>query len=143
MVLENHSLKRFCTAYYMLCYLVYIIFPLISRPDFSMNWLLLVCFTMYVRWIEIHYETSVSFAAFLLWYLCLYILNALPLWKINFYMSAFDWLRINNKYDFRSTNRFAQREFFKSSIRKITNSEIPVFIYNTLTTIKISCNVCK
>ena len=28
-------------------------------------------------------------------------------------MSAFDWLRINNKYDFRLANRFAQHIFFK------------------------------
>ena len=28
-------------------------------------------------------------------------------------MFAFDWFRINNKYDFRLVNRFAQREFFK------------------------------
>ena len=33
-------------------------------------------------------------------------------------MSSFDWLRINNKYDFRLANRFAQREFFKLFIRK-------------------------
>ena len=30
MILENHVLKSFWTAYYMLCRLVYIIFPLIS-----------------------------------------------------------------------------------------------------------------
>ena len=28
-------------------------------------------------------------------------------------MSPFDWLKINNKYDFRLVNRFAQREVFK------------------------------
>ena len=33
-------------------------------------------------------------------------------------MSNFDWLTINNKYDFRLANRFAQREFFRSSIAK-------------------------
>ena len=33
-------------------------------------------------------------------------------------MSAFDWLRINNKYDFRLANRFAEREFFKFFITK-------------------------
>ena len=30
MILENHLLKSFWTAYYMLCHLVYILFPLIS-----------------------------------------------------------------------------------------------------------------
>ena len=33
-------------------------------------------------------------------------------------MSAFDWLKINNKYDFQLANRFAQREFFKFFITK-------------------------
>ena len=33
-------------------------------------------------------------------------------------MSAFDWLRINNKSNFRLTNRFAQREFLKFFIRR-------------------------
>ena len=33
-------------------------------------------------------------------------------------MSAFDWLRMNNKYDFRLSNRFSQREFFKLFITK-------------------------
>ena len=33
-------------------------------------------------------------------------------------MSAFDWLRINNKYDFGLTNSFPQREFFKFFITK-------------------------
>ena len=28
-------------------------------------------------------------------------------------MTAFDWLRINNKYGFRLTNRFAEHKFFK------------------------------
>ena len=28
-------------------------------------------------------------------------------------MSAFDWFRINHKYDFKLANRFAQRKFFK------------------------------
>ena len=28
-------------------------------------------------------------------------------------MSALDWLKINNKYDFQLDNRFAQRKFFK------------------------------
>ena len=33
-------------------------------------------------------------------------------------MSTFDWLRINNKYDFRLASRFAQGEFFKFFIAK-------------------------
>ena len=33
-------------------------------------------------------------------------------------MSAFDWLRINNKSDFRLANRFALREFLKFFIKK-------------------------
>ena len=33
-------------------------------------------------------------------------------------MSAFDWVRINNKYDLQLANRFAQHEFFKSFITK-------------------------
>ena len=33
-------------------------------------------------------------------------------------MSAFNWLRINNKKDFRLASRFAQREFFKFFIPK-------------------------
>ena len=60
-------------------------------PEFSLKWLALVWFKLCVKWIEIHYEISVSFAGFLLCSLCIYILNVLPLWKINFDMSAFDW----------------------------------------------------
>ena len=33
-------------------------------------------------------------------------------------MYAFDWLKINNKCDFRLANRFAQWEFFKFFITK-------------------------
>ena len=33
-------------------------------------------------------------------------------------MSVFDWLRINNKYDFRLADRFAQPEFIKFFITK-------------------------
>ena len=33
-------------------------------------------------------------------------------------MSALDFLKINNKYDFRLANRFAQGEFFKFCITK-------------------------
>ena len=33
-------------------------------------------------------------------------------------MTAFDWLRINNKCGFRLANRFAEREFFKFFITK-------------------------
>ena len=33
-------------------------------------------------------------------------------------MSAFDWLRTNNKYDFLLANRYAQRKFFKFFITK-------------------------
>ena len=45
--------------------------------------------------------------------LSVYILDVLSSWKINFYMSAFDWLRINNKCGFQLAKKFAQREFFK------------------------------
>ena len=61
---------------------------------------------------------SLSFAGFLLCLLCVYILNVLPLCKINFYMSAFNWLRINNKCDFRLAKKFALREVFKFFITK-------------------------
>ena len=33
-------------------------------------------------------------------------------------MSAFYWLRINNKYDFQLANRFAQQKFFKFFVIK-------------------------
>ena len=33
-------------------------------------------------------------------------------------MSAFDWLRKNNKYDFQLANMFVQRKFFKFFITK-------------------------
>ena len=33
-------------------------------------------------------------------------------------MSVFDWFRINNNYDFRLVNGFAQGEFFKFCITK-------------------------
>ena len=33
-------------------------------------------------------------------------------------MCAFDWFRINNKYDFQQADTFAQREFFKFFITK-------------------------
>ena len=42
----------------------------------------------------------------------------LPLWKFNFYMSAFDWLRMSNKYGFQLANRFARTEFFNLFITK-------------------------
>ena len=51
-------------------------------------------------------------------HLCVYTLNVLTLWKINFYMFVFDWFRINNKYDFRLANRFTQCKFFKFFIAK-------------------------
>ena len=47
-----------------------------------------------------------------------YILDVLPSCKINFFMTAFDWLRINDKCGFRLANRFAEREFFKFFIPK-------------------------
>ena len=47
-----------------------------------------------------------------------YILDVLPLRKINFYITAFDWLRMNNKCGFRLDNRFAKRKFYKFFIRK-------------------------
>ena len=47
-----------------------------------------------------------------------YILDVLQLRKINFCMTAFDWLRINNKCGFRLANKFAERDFFKSFITK-------------------------
>ena len=50
--------------------------------------------------------------------LCDYILHVLPLWTINFFISPFDWLRINNKCGFRLANKFAQRKFFKFFITK-------------------------
>ena len=43
--------------------------------------------------------------------LSVYILIVLPLWNINFYMSTFDWLRINNKSSFQVANRLAQQIF--------------------------------
>ena len=52
--------------------------------------------------------------------LSVYILNVLPLYKTNFYMSAFDWLRLKNKCGFRLAYRSAQREFFKFFITKDT-----------------------
>ena len=48
-----------------------------------------------------------------IWKEDIYILDVRPLWRINFYVSAFNWLKIKNKYGFRLANRFAQREFFK------------------------------
>ena len=47
-----------------------------------------------------------------------YTLDVLPLWKINFYITAFDGVRINNKFGFQLAKRFAQREFFKFFITK-------------------------
>ena len=41
-------------------------------------------------------------------------------------MSAFYWLRISNKYGFRLTNRFAQREFFKFFVTKVRTDEFAV-----------------
>ena len=41
-----------------------------------------------------------------------YILDMLPLWKINFYVSTYGCLRINNKCGFRLDNRFGQCKFF-------------------------------
>ena len=57
-----------------------------------------------------------------------HILDGLQLWKINFYTSVFDWLRINNKCGFQLANRFAQSEFFKFFITKdnlVKTDELP------------------
>ena len=43
-------------------------------------------------------------------------------------MSTFHWLRINNKYDFQLTNRFAQRDFFKFFITKVRTDELAVIL---------------
>ena len=48
----------------------------------------------------------------------IYILDVLPLWKTNFYMTAFDWLRINIKCGFQLANRLAECKFFKFFITK-------------------------
>ena len=72
-----------------------------------------------VIWIKMHYEISVSFG-FLLWALSVHILNLLPLWKIVFYTSAFYWIWINNKDDFRLDNRFPQSKVFKFFILNLT-----------------------
>ena len=53
--------------------------------------------------------------------LSVYILNVLRLWEINFYMSFFDWLRINNKCGFQLANRFPQRKFFIFLITNFLN----------------------
>ena len=45
-------------------------------------------------------------------------------------MYAFDWLKINNKCDFRLANRFAQWEFFKFFITKddqVRTNKLPRF----------------
>ena len=46
----------------------------------------------------------------LVFYSVLFVLHfgCVAIIKINFYISAFDWLKINNKYDFRLANRFEQ-----------------------------------
>ena len=41
-------------------------------------------------------------------------------------MSAFDWLRINNTYDFQLANRFAQRQFFKFFLTKVNYKLEPI-----------------
>ena len=45
-------------------------------------------------------------------------------------MSSFDWLRMNNKYDFRLASRFAQREFLKFFIKitKLEPMNLPRFL---------------
>ena len=55
--------------------------------------------------------------------LSVYILIVLPLWNINFYMSTFDWLRINNKSSFQVANRLAQQIFqivYKKKKKKLS-----------------------
>ena len=39
-------------------------------------------------------------------------------WQVNFYMSAFDWLRMNYTCRFRLANKVARCEFFKFFIAK-------------------------
>ena len=107
MTLENHSLKRFWTAYDTLCHLVYIIFPLNSMT------LVYAQVTATKLIIKYHLVLQVFYSV-----TSVYILDVLPLWKINFYITAFDWLRINNKCGFRLASRIAQREFFKFCITK-------------------------
>ena len=42
-----------------------------------------------------------------------WIIRTAAIMKINFYLSAFDWLRINNKSGFRLANIFAQHKLLK------------------------------
>ena len=108
---KNDSRKSFIkfiwTAYDTLCHLVYIIFPLISMTWFQAEVTATSLIMKYQLVLQVFYSV-----------ISVYILDVLPLWKINFYMTAFDWLRINNKCGFRLANRFAEREFFKFFITK-------------------------
>ena len=63
--------------------------------------------------------------------LSVYILNVLPLWKINFDMSAFDWLRINNWLISDWLTDLHSANFLNSLKQKITKSEpmnLPQFL---------------
>ena len=48
-ILENHWLKSFWIAYYMLSHLLYITFLFILWPDFSLKWLILVCLLLFTQ----------------------------------------------------------------------------------------------
>ena len=107
MILENHSLKRFWTAYDMLCYLVFITLPLICMTWFYTDVSATKLIMKYQLVLQVFYSV-----------ISVYIFDVLPLWKINFYITAFEWVRINNKCGFRLANRFEQREFLKFFITK-------------------------
>ena len=77
---SRKSLKRFWTAYDMLCNLVYLIFRSILWEVTATK-----LFMKYQLVLLVFYSVISA-----------YILAVLPLRKINFYSTTFDWLRINN-----------------------------------------------
>ena len=111
MILENHSLIYLDSIWYSLAFSVH---------NIPSHFYALILGWMNATSLIMKYQLvlQVSYSV-----ISVYILDVSPLWKINLYMTAFNWLRINNKCGFRLANRFAEREFFKFFITKITRLE--------------------
>lgn len=80
---------------------------------------------------KIYFEVSVSLAAFVLCSLYACILNVLPLQKISFYMSTFNWFRINNKCGFWLANKFSDSipsPFLTPNSFKKESKHAPLFL---------------
>ena len=103
MILENHSLKRFWTAYDTFYHLVYIIFPFNSMTWFYAEVTATNVIMKHQLVLQVFYSVT-----------SVYILDVRHYEKLIFTLP----LKINNKCGFRLANRFAQGKFWKFFITK-------------------------